>query len=98
MISVHDLVAAQLYPSEEAALQDALRHLLRSRPEARIQLAVYQYQQGQLSLARAAAFAGVSWLQMRDILRERHVPLALGPENMDDAHDEVVAVRQHAKG
>jgi hypothetical protein len=33
-----DFVKARLYDSEEDVVQDALRHLLRARPELRIQL------------------------------------------------------------
>jgi predicted HTH domain antitoxin len=94
MITAQDLVAARVYPTEEAALQDALRHLLRSRPDVRIRLAVHRYQTERLSLAQAAHLAGVSWPQMRDILVERGVSLRLGPETMADLIQEVAAVQQ----
>jgi hypothetical protein len=32
-----DLVRARLYSSEEEVIRDALRHLLRARPDARVQ-------------------------------------------------------------
>ncbi len=44
MITPRSFVEAQLYQNEEAVIQDALRHLLRSRPELKIKLAIYQYQ------------------------------------------------------
>lgn len=84
-----DLVEARLYDDEAAVIQDALRHLLRARPEARIQLAVHRYQTEELSLARAAELAGVSWAQMREILVEKGVSPKLGPESPEDAEAEV---------
>ncbi|NTV61909.1 MAG: UPF0175 family protein [Oscillochloris sp.] len=93
MTTAQDLVAARLYPSEADVLSDALRHLLRARPDLRVGLAVYRYQQGEISLARAADLAGVSWPQMRDILREHGVTPALGPETAAEAADEVAALR-----
>lgn len=93
MLSVKDLVDAQLYPNEAAALQDALRHLLRARPEVRLRLAIHQYQTEALTLAQAASLAGVSWLQMRDLLVERGVPLRLGTTTLDEAEAEVQALR-----
>src|SRR5215210_1898175 len=54
-----DLVRARLYSSEEEVLRDALRHLLRARPDARVHVAVHRYQTESLSLAKAADLAGV---------------------------------------
>jgi predicted HTH domain antitoxin len=93
MLTVKELVEARLYPDETSALQDALRHLLRARPDVRIQLAVHRYQSDELSLAQAATIAGVSWPHMRDILNERGVALRLGPETLDEAETEVQATR-----
>ena len=70
MLKAQDFVEAHLYNSEEDVIQDALRHLLRGRPELRIQLAIHRYQTEKLSLAKAASLAGVGWAQMKDILLE----------------------------
>lgn len=89
MISVRDLVEAQLYETEEEAMADALRHLLLARPQLRIQLAIHRYQEDEISLAKAAAIARVSWMQMRDMLLERGIQPKLGPETLEDALAEV---------
>ncbi len=60
MLNIQDFVEAQLYQSEEAVIQDALRCLLRVHPELRIQLAVYRYKTEDISLAKTASVAGVS--------------------------------------
>jgi len=88
-----DFVEARLYESEDDVIRDALRHLLRARPEARIQLAVYRYQTEEISLAKAADLAGVSWAQMREILVEKGVAPKLGPETVEEAKKEVAALR-----
>jgi predicted HTH domain antitoxin len=88
-----DFVEARLYDNEDEVIRDALRHLLRARPEARIQLAVYRYQTEDLSLAKAADLAGVSWAQMRDILLEKGIAPKLGPETIEEAEKEVGALR-----
>jgi predicted HTH domain antitoxin len=92
-MTVRELVEAKIYGSEEEALGDAFRHLLRARPEVRIQLAVHRFQAEGLSLAKAASQAGVSWAQMRDILVEKGIATSLGPESVDEAEDEVRALR-----
>ncbi len=97
MLRVRDFVNARLYSDEESVIQDALRHLLRARPDFRIQLAIYRYQTEEISLAKAASLAGVSWAQMKDILVERAIQPRLGPETVEEAEDEVKALRDHFK-
>ncbi len=67
-LTARDFVQARIYASEDEVIRDALRHLLRARPDARIRLAVHRYESQEISLARAAELAGVSWDQMREIL------------------------------
>mgnify|MGYP006276166459 CR=1 FL=1 len=94
MITPRSFVEANLYQNEDAVIQDALRHLLRSKPELKIRLAVHRYQQQEISLEKAANLAGVSWAQMKDILVEHGVPLRLGPETVADAKEEIRALRR----
>jgi len=94
MVTPKDLVDAQLYTSDDAVIEDAVRHLLRARPDLRISLAIYRYQHKAISLAKAASLAGVSWPQMREIMVERGVTLRLGPESLDEARAEVEALRR----
>ena len=95
MLKAHDFVDARLYDSEEDVIQDALRHLLRARPELRIQLAIHRHQTEKLSLAKAASLAGVSWAQMKDILLERGVQPRLGQETLEEAEKEAQSLRDY---
>jgi predicted HTH domain antitoxin len=88
-------VNARLYRTEEEVVQDALRLLLRTRPQVRINLAVHYYQTADISLAKAASLAGVSWIQMKEILLEQGVPLQLGPANVTEADQEVQSLREY---
>ena len=91
MLKAQDFVEARIYVSEEEVIQDALRHLLRGRPDLRVQLAIHQYQTREISLAKA----GTSWAQMKDILLERGIQPRLGPESIQEAQEEVQALRDH---
>jgi predicted HTH domain antitoxin len=95
MLRARDLVEARLYTNEEDVLQDALRHLLRARPELRIQLAIHRYQTEELSLAKAASLASVSWAQLKDILLEHGVQPRLGPETLEEAETEAQSLRDY---
>ena len=57
MLKAQYFVDATLYQNEEAVIQDALRHLLRARPELRIRMAVFRYQHEGISLAKAVSTA-----------------------------------------
>jgi predicted HTH domain antitoxin len=98
MLRVRDFVEARLYVDEEAVIQDALRHLLRARADLRIQLAIHRYQTEEISLAKAASLAGVSWAQMKDILVERGIQPRLGPETIMEAEEEVEVLRNYFEG
>jgi predicted HTH domain antitoxin len=94
LVNVRDLVDANLYPDEESVVRDALRSLLRTRPEMRLELAVRRYEaEEDLSLARAASIAGVSFDQMKALLHERGIPLRLGPTSVEEAQAEVTELK-----
>jgi predicted HTH domain antitoxin len=95
MVRVRDFVDARLYHTEEDVVQDALRHLLRARPDFKVRLAVHRYETENLSVAKAASLAGVSWAQMKEILIEYHVPLRLGADSIEAAEQEAQALRTY---
>jgi predicted HTH domain antitoxin len=64
-------VSAGVYEDEKAVVQDAMRALLSERPQLRPELAIHRYRAEEISLAKAAALAGVSWERMREILLGR---------------------------
>lgn len=94
MFQVQHFVKAQLYQDENSVIQDVLRYLLRARPELRIQVAIYRFQTENLSLAKAAHLAGVSWAQMKAILIEQDISPQLGVETLDEAKEDIKALRQ----
>lgn len=94
MIEVQTLVDARLYPNEAAVLQDALRSLLNEKPQLRIELAIHSYQTQDISLAKAAHLAGVSFDRMKAILVARGIQPRLGPANEAEAQAEVAAMRR----
>ncbi|MFQ6057853.1 MAG: UPF0175 family protein [Anaerolineae bacterium] len=95
MLRTRDFVEARLYESEEAVVQDALKSLLRERPQLRIELAIHRYQTEDISLGKAANTAGVSFEQMKEILLSRGIQLRMGPETQEEALEEIATLRRH---
>lgn len=69
---------AGVYESDAAVIEDAIRSLLRSKPELRIELAVAKYRTGRVSRNRAAEIAGLSPEEFKELLHERAVPREAG--------------------
>ena len=88
-IEVQDLVRSGVYPNSDAAVHEAVRVLWQERPSVRIEIAAHRYRTEDISLAQAAAVAGVSFDRMKEILAERSVPLRLGPSSLDEARAEL---------
>lgn len=98
MVGAADLVEANLYRTEEAVMEDAVRALLLVRPELRLELAAAQYRDHGISLGRAARLAGISIEQMKAALTARGIELRLGPETVAEAREEVAVLGEVSGG
>jgi predicted HTH domain antitoxin len=67
------IAAAGGYDDTDAVVEEAVRELLRRRPELRLSLAVEKYQTGTVSLNRAAELAGVSAEAFKAELADRGI-------------------------
>lgn len=92
-LEARDFVEARLYESEDAAVQDGLRHLLADRPDLRIALAVHFYQQDDgWTVGAAAQFAGVTLWDMLRILEDHGVEPRIGPATVEEARAELATL------
>ena len=73
------LIERGIYKDRETLMKDAMRSLLRSRPELRGQLAIELYRQGKVSLPRAAEIGGVDMESFKELLREAGVTRMIPP-------------------
>lgn len=72
------LERAGRFESREDFLEEAVRALLKKRPELRVELAVEKYKAREISLNRAAEFAGSSPEEFKETLAERGVSRDIG--------------------
>lgn len=94
VVELQELVNSGIYPDTDTAVREAVRVLWQERPAVRIDVAVHRYRTEGLSVAKAAAVAGVSFDRMKEILAERGVPLRLGPETLAEARAELEALQR----
>ena len=72
------------YESADAVITDAVRELLRQRPELRLSLAVEKYRSEEVSLNRAAELAEVSPERFKTELAERGISRDAGFFDRDE--------------
>lgn len=68
---VDTIAAVGGYEDADAVLEEAVRELLRRRPELRTALAIEKYRSNEVSLNRAAELAGTSAEAFKDELADR---------------------------
>jgi predicted HTH domain antitoxin len=86
---LRQLVAAGVYPDEQAALRTALRALFQSQPEAKVRMVVNAYAAGTIGLGKAAALLGVSQEEMKDISCEAGAGAHLGAQTAEELREDV---------
>jgi predicted HTH domain antitoxin len=88
------LVDSGLYASEDDVIHDALEHLLEDNPDSRLKIAIYRYQNEEISLGKAAEIAGVCWEDMKRILMKNGIQPRLGPETIEEAREEYLTLER----
>lgn len=90
------LVEQGIYKDRDSLLRDALRSLLRSKPELRQRLAVELYARGKVSLSRAAEISGSDIENFKELLREKGITRVIKPigeEELARETDLIAAIR-----
>jgi predicted HTH domain antitoxin len=87
------LIERGIYKDREALMHDAVRALLRSKPELRGQLAVALYERGDISLTRAAEIGGLDIESCKELLREAGVARRISPIGQEVQREEQQLLR-----
>lgn len=87
-------VEAGVFENKSDAVRNALRNYFEEHEGEQLAAVVYLYDREKISLGKAAQLAGVSRFEMPEILRDYGVEPKLGPEDTDDARDEIDTARR----
>ncbi len=83
------LVDMGKYSSREELMEDALRALLRTKPELRMDLAIELYKKREVSLSRAAEICGLNIEDFKELLKERGIKITVPEVTPDELDREV---------
>jgi len=92
-IKPKELVDLALYKDEQEVIDEGLRHILRSHPEYRVEIAIKRYKEEVVSLGKAADLAGISLEEMKEVLKSRGVALK-GPESRQEIKEDAKRARE----
>jgi predicted HTH domain antitoxin len=68
-------IRAGCFSSEQEAVREAVQMMFASRPQLRLEAAIQQYLEGEITLGRAAESAGVTRWRFRELLVQRGIGL-----------------------
>jgi len=75
---INALLRMNLYHSKEDIITDAIRALLESKPQLKVEIAVDLYKNKEVSLWRAADMAGMTIEEFKEILWSRGIRIEVG--------------------
>lgn len=83
------LVNVGKYPNKEELRKDALRALIRAKPELKRSVAVELYKKKEISLARAADICGLNIEEFKELLKERGIKILVPSIPIEEIDKEV---------
>ena len=85
------LVDMGKYPNKEV-IKDALRALLRAKPELKKDVAIELYKKGVISLSRAAEIYGSNIEEFKELLKERGIKIEVPHIPVEEIDKEVESI------
>ena len=83
------LVGIGRYPSKEELMEDALRALIRAKPELRRDIAIELYKKEEVSFSRAAEICGLNIEDFKELLKERGIKISVPSISVKEVNEEV---------
>jgi predicted HTH domain antitoxin len=71
------LVRTGRYPSKRELIEDAIRTLLRAKPELKMDLAIELYKKREVSLSRASEICGLYIEDFKELLKEKGIKISV---------------------
>jgi len=88
-----ELVALGLYGKVQDVIDDGIRHIPRSHPEYKMEVAIHKYNQEEASLGKAADIAGISLEDMKELFKARGIALK-GQESINEIQEDAERARK----
>lgn len=90
-------IKAGFYSSRAELIREAVRYYLQHVLKVNVDIAVGLYSKGEISLGKSAELAGVSYEDMRQILKARGIGIKIGPESVEEGRKEIEELKKRVK-
>ncbi len=90
-------VRARCFSSEQEAIREAVQMMFASRPQLRLETAIQQYLDGEITLGRAAESAGVTRWRFRELLEQRGIRLEVEARPAKELEEAVQRIRKRRR-
>jgi predicted HTH domain antitoxin len=94
---LESLIRIGSYDSRDEVIKDAVRNLLVSRADLRLNIAIDLFRKGQLSLGQASERAGVGIIEFKDILAKRGILREVGNLSPEALEKQTKKLREFIK-
>jgi len=71
------LIKGGYFSSKDRLIEEAIKYMMASRGDLKINAAVQMYSSGEVSLGRAAELAGLSIFELKEILKARGIKIVV---------------------
>lgn len=96
-MEIDALVKRGYYDNKSEIFREALRNLFASNQTLRISAVVELYQDGRISLGKAAEMAGLSIEEMKEVLASQNVTIERGPADVQEMEEQVEQLKKRMK-
>ena len=69
------LIRIGRYPGKKELIEDAIRTLLRAKPELKMDVAIELYKKSEVSLSRASEICGLNIEDFKELLKEKGIKI-----------------------
>ena len=90
---VKALVDSGLYPDSRAVMIDALKNLIEIKKSSRLDAAIRSYQEGEVTLGRAAELAGIHRFEFEEILQARGIMKEIEVDSVEEVEAGVSVIK-----
>ncbi|MGH8069695.1 MAG: UPF0175 family protein [Candidatus Entotheonellia bacterium] len=93
-IEVAALIKAGIFQSKQEVIEEALRLLLVTRPQLRLEAAIQLFKDGEVTLGRAAEMAGFTRWEFEAIIADRGIERVVACDSAENLEGQVKSLRQ----
>lgn len=91
------MIECGLYSNPEELVENAVKNLLLTHPQYRVEVAIRAYENGEISLNKASHIAGLNLEEIKELLLNRGHKLRLGAKTKEEAKKEVSVIEEAKK-